>query len=74
VEKLGLSYLFGGDWGCVPFTLVGFLDGLGSPFIFVGGGFCAGDEMYLFSEMLIVVIGVLSMNWFLWWRCGYWLC
>ena len=29
-----------------------------SPVIVEGGGFCAGDQMYLFSNVLVVVIGM----------------
>ena len=45
------------------------LDGLGSPFIFAGGGFCDKDEMYLFYDMLIVTIDVWNMRRFMWWGC-----
>ena len=29
--EIGSLLLIGGDWGCVPLTYVGFIDGLGSP-------------------------------------------
>jgi hypothetical protein len=65
VEKWGLSYPFDGDWSCVLLAHVGFFDCLSSPFLVVGGGFCAG------VEMSIVVIGVWSICWFLWWGIGW---
>ena len=31
-------------------------DGLGSPFVLAGGGFCVGDEICLFVDVLIIII------------------
>ena len=58
VEKLGFAYPFRWSWGYVPLACIGFLDGLGFPFIFMGGGFLLVMRCVCFTSVLIVIIGV----------------
>lgn len=50
VEQLGFLYPFSGVWGLCS---IGLFDGLSSPFVFAGSGFCIDDEVL--SVLIIIV-------------------
>lgn len=57
-----LIYILG--FGGISLTLVIFLDGLGTPFVFIGcgidGGFDVNDGLYLFYIHVVILVVLVS--------------